>query len=216
MRSFTLSALATLAFGIFCSAAPTPGGLPAVAVAARDTPAPVEADQTLQYVFATASDSLSPLVAQVADLNTVGAVDGAIQDVVIPLLGDVVDILQCLLAGIAKLQGLPVQQTLINIETGVELDVAGIVETVLPVVKGVLTILVGIIRLVGGTVTGSVLPLVLSVVGFLVQVLTAVLGLIGILADDVIAFLAEEIGDLVTFLPSLGAYDLLNLLHISY
>lgn len=54
---------------------------------------------------------------------------------VIPLLKDVVGVLGCLLTGIAKLQGLPIQRTLINIETGVELDVAGIVGVVAPVVK---------------------------------------------------------------------------------
>ena len=66
MRSFTLSALASLAFGIFCSAAPTPSGLPAIGLpsvpaVARDSPAPAEAGPTLQSVFATASASLGPL-----------------------------------------------------------------------------------------------------------------------------------------------------------
>lgn len=64
--------------------------------------------------------------------------------------------------------------------------------------------------------TGDVLPLVLNVLGLLVQLLTGVIGLIGDFAADVIVLLAEEIGDLVGFIPSLGAYDLLNLLHILY
>ena len=64
--------------------------------------------------------------------------------------------------------------------------------------------------------TGDVLPLVLNVLGLLVQLLTGVIGLIGDFAADVIILLAEEIGDLGRFIPSLGAYDFLNLLHISY
>lgn len=66
MRYFALSAFTSLAFGIFCSAAPTPSGLPAinlppVAVAARDTTVPPEDTPTLQSVLAAATGAVGPL-----------------------------------------------------------------------------------------------------------------------------------------------------------
>lgn len=68
MRSFTLSALATLAFGVFCSAAPTPGAaLPPIAVAARDSPVPAEGNETLESIFTGAAQAISPLVDQIGE-----------------------------------------------------------------------------------------------------------------------------------------------------
>lgn len=72
MRSFTLSAFASLAFGIFCSAAPTPSSLPTVnlppvAVAARDTTVPTVDTQTLQSVLTVATNAVNPLADQVGE-----------------------------------------------------------------------------------------------------------------------------------------------------
>jgi hypothetical protein len=68
MRSFTLSALASLALGVFCSAAPTPGaGLPSIAVAARDAPVPAEQNETVQSILTGTADAVGPLVDQVGE-----------------------------------------------------------------------------------------------------------------------------------------------------
>jgi len=211
MRSFTLSALATLAFGIFCSAAPTPGGLPSVAVAARDTPAPVEADQTLVAVLTTASSSLNPLVEQVANLHTVGAVGDAVEDLVLPILQNALGIVQCAVAGVQKLQGLPIEEVLYDVELSVVLDVAGIVNIVYPVVQLVVTILANVLTLVDG----RVLPLVVAILASLVELLTGVLGLVGDFAAQVIILLAQEIQGLIPAILTLGGTNLLALLQIS-
>lgn len=68
MRFFALSALASIAFGVFCSAAPTPSGLPVVNVpsseiAARDVPAPNGLQTALNEFIGT----VSPLKAQVGE-----------------------------------------------------------------------------------------------------------------------------------------------------
>ena len=68
MRSFTLAAFASLAFGIFCSAAPTPSGLPPVNVVVRDTPvSPPAQGATLQSVLTVATTSLKPLADKVCE-----------------------------------------------------------------------------------------------------------------------------------------------------
>lgn len=67
MRSFILSALTFVAFGLFCSAAPTPGFLPSVAVAARDTTVPAEDNQTLQCIITDATNALNPLADQIGE-----------------------------------------------------------------------------------------------------------------------------------------------------
>lgn len=72
MRYFTLAAFASLTFGIFCSAAPTPGkplpvDLPPVPVAARDTTLPTGNSQTLRSVLTVATSAVNPLADRVGE-----------------------------------------------------------------------------------------------------------------------------------------------------
>ena len=61
-----------------------------------------------------------------AGLNTVTAVE----DVLTPILEQIVDILKCLVNGVEELADIPVEQSLADVATGVELDVGGIVDLV--------------------------------------------------------------------------------------
>lgn len=66
MRSFTLAAFASLTFGIFCSATPTPDKdmwfpYPPRAIAARDTE-PADGNSSLQSVLSGFSISVQPFL----------------------------------------------------------------------------------------------------------------------------------------------------------
>ena len=75
MRSFIISALATLAFGVFCSAAPTPVGVSEIdlspaPVAVRDTPAAPVENPTLQTVLGDVPNTVNSLIAQISGYST--------------------------------------------------------------------------------------------------------------------------------------------------
>ena len=74
MRTFALTAFATLAFGLFCSATPTPSNLPVtnpplVDITVRDTPVsvPAQGAPSLQSVITVATNSIQPLADKVGE-----------------------------------------------------------------------------------------------------------------------------------------------------
>jgi len=217
MRSFTFAAFTSIAFGIFCSAAPTPSGLPTVnlppvAVAARDTTVPVPAAETpsLQSLITDATTSLKPLADRVSGLNTVEAVE----DVLGPILQDIIDILKCVVTGVDNLANIPVEESLLDITTGVELDVQGVVGLVVSLLTIVLTILQTILTLVTGTVKENVVPLVDEIAELLGTILCGVLKLVGDLVTDVLDDVLQLISGLIPFILDLNVRLLLTALGI--
>ena len=62
MRFFGLSALATLAFAVFSSAAPTPAGVPVNAIAARHDDH--TKDNSLEVVLTVAIEVITPIASE--------------------------------------------------------------------------------------------------------------------------------------------------------
>ncbi|KAF9792707.1 hypothetical protein BJ322DRAFT_1215693 [Thelephora terrestris] len=213
MRFFALSALTSIAFGVFCSAAPTPVpngvqalDIPSAPLAARDAPAP----SNLKCVLDGAAVSLAPIVEAVAELHT--AVD--VEVTLATLLAEVVVIIQTTIAEVTALVG-TTEQLLFDDVAGVVMDVEAIVACILGVLKPILTILACVISLVGATLTGQILPLVGQILDLVLALLNAILAIVGAFAADVICLLVQELGALVSVLVKLGATALCVLLHIS-
>jgi hypothetical protein len=209
MRSFILSALTVLAFGLFCSAAPTPNLLPSVAVAARDTAVSRGNSQTLQCIIADATNALNPIAAEVAGLVEVVEVD------LCAILQEVVVILETAVADVEALVNVSVDVCLIDVVTGVLYDLQGLLQLIVPLIRLVICLLQNVIKLLAGAVLADVLALVHQIGGLLAQLLCAILAIVGSLIPGLIAAIVAEIGDLIAFILSLGCQQLLVVLCIS-
>jgi phage-related protein len=216
MRYFALSAFTSLAFGIFCSAAPTPSGLPAinlppVAVAARDTTVPPEDAPTLQSVLAAATEAVGPLADETSKFHTVPPVE----DLVLSILGQVIVILETAVDGLEKLASTPVKDSLDGTVTGVQMDVGEIVQQIVPLLEGVVTLVQDVLTCVDETVVADVLPLVKQITVLLAQILSAVLVLVGDLATQVIEGVVAAIQGLIPTIVNLSAGELLAIIGVS-
>lgn len=207
MRSFTLSALATLAFGIFCSAAPTPSGLPAVGIVARDAPVP---NDTLQSALSDAASAIDPLVDQISKLHTVEAT----VQVVTPILNEAIEHLEDAVNRIQALVKIPVDDAL-RIADGALLDVADVADLVVSVIRGVLALLQGVLALVNSAVWGQVLPLVLQIVQLVGQLLAAVIELVASVLTGLVDDIVDRIEDLIPVILDLNAREILVILGVS-
>lgn len=217
MRSFALSALASIAFSVFCSAAPTPNYLPVIEVrtppvATPDAPATPDGAKTLQSVCDEATASLSALKAQVLALNTAQAV----LENVDPIVRQLQVVVTTTVDGVKVLASMPSETVLQDVSTGVILDVTGIVNVVAPVVKGVLEIVVAVVTLVGSEVKTVILPLVLEILESLAELLTCVIQIVGDLAAEVIAGVLQVVKDLIPTVLDLSAGKLLDIFGVSH
>ena len=66
MRSFALSVFASLAFGLFCSAAPTPAGV-STDVIARGVDVPVEDNKCLESILTGVVTEMNPIKEQICE-----------------------------------------------------------------------------------------------------------------------------------------------------
>jgi len=211
MRSFILSALTFVAFGLFCSAAPTPGLLPSVVVAARDTTVPAEDNQTLQCIITDATNALNPLADQIANLHTTEAIEATL----CTILGEVVTILETAVAAVLALAKIPVDKCLIDITTGVLYDLEGIIKLIVPLIRIVLCLLQNVLNLLTGAVLADVLALVHQITSLLAQLLCGILALVDNVITGVLAAIVNAIADLIPFIISLACQELLVVLCIS-
>jgi hypothetical protein len=217
MRSFALSAFTSLAFGIFCSAAPTPSSapslsLPPVPVAARDITVPGANPQTLQSVLIVATDAINPLVDEVATLHTAEGVE----DLLRPILEKLVVVLETAVSGVEGLANIPVEESLVDLTTDVQLDLGGIVKLVAPLLELVLTLLKNVVDLVGGTVEPDLLSLMTKIATLLAQLLTSVIILVGTIVTGVAADVLKQLDALIPFILTLNVEELLRALGISW
>jgi len=225
MRSFALSAFATLAFGLFCSAAPTPieadiavavGSLLDIDVAAavelnngvlrRDTEVPTEDTECLEGVLTYVVGAVDSIVEKITSLET-----GVTVDILSSHLGEVEDIFN---TAIKLVEELDIEVCLKSITTGDLLDVADVADLIASLLRVVMNLLKCVLGLVTGAVKEEVLPLLLKIVDLLCKLLSLVLDLVGHLLSGVIAAVLERITDLIPFIIECDLKSLIGLLGI--
>jgi len=209
MRSFALSVFASLAFGIFCSAAPTPAGI-STNVIARDLELPAEDSKCLESVLSGVVIELSPIKEQITQLNTVVVT----VDLVEPILADIKGILECAIVDVKALAEIDINVALHSVTTGVLLDVKGVAVLLSGVLHIVCFLLQLVLQIVTGAVKDTVLPLVLEILCLVGDLVAVVLSLVACLLTGVLAALLPLIGDLVSFIYVLNVKTLIEILCI--
>jgi len=204
MRSFTLSVFATLAFGLFCSAAPTPAGVPPV-LQARGDEVPAENSKCLDGILDGLVDAISPIADKISHLQTVEATGECLT----PIL---VEVNELIVTAVSDVKAIPVEKALVSITEGVLLDVGMVVGCLSSVLHVVFLLIQCVLGLVAVTVKGEILPLVIDIVCSIGDLLTAVLDLVGDLLPGIIAALRLLIGDIVDCILSLGVEVVIKIL----
>jgi len=220
MRTFALSVFATLAFGIFCSAAPLPATGVAIDVGdtidvdldldlggpvdRRDAETPTK-DITLEITLNGIVSDVSKVGDKIADLK-----EGVTVDVLEPLLEDVKDILEGAIKVVKSLLDGSAEKALTT-ATGELLDVKTVAQLIANVVRVVLLLLKAVLDLVSGTVKDEVLPLLRKIGELLGDLLYLVLQLVGKLLSGVLLAVVALIADLINIIDALDIKILIKL-----
>jgi len=221
MRSFALAAFASLTFGLFCSAAPTPIANTDALALKRSVEVPsvfersiVEArggdedKNTLSYILNGVVHDVEVIVEKIK------VVDHTVEALT-PLLEEVKEILVCAIAAVKGLVGLDLGKILKDVVTGLVLDVKGLAALIADVLRVVLCLLELVLSLVTDIVKGGLLPLICEIVSLLAELVSCILDLVGGLLVGLIAEVLLLVGDLVGFILSLKVEVIIKVLCIN-
>jgi len=203
MRSFTLSAIATLAFGLFCSAAPTPVAIPQ----ARGVDVSSGDGKCLDGILNDVVNSITPIANEIYNLKA----EDATVECLTPYLKEIKVIID---GAVCDIKEIPLEEALVSIVKGVILDVDIIVKCLSAVLHVVFLLLKFILGLVGALVWHEILPLVVAIVCSVADLLAAVLALVGKELVGIIACLLPLIQDIVEFILFLGVDVIIKILCI--
>jgi len=214
MRSFAISAFATLAFGVFCSAAPTPlidATVDVDVLSLIDVDVLVDArsvpeDKCLGSVLDGVVSAVSPIVEEIENIKT-----PLTADVLIPLLTEIKVILAAAVKDVNGLLGLPIGDILKTV-TGTVLDVKGLAALICAVLKLVLNLVDLVLGLVDSVVKGEIISLVNEIVDLLAQLLSCILKLVGGILFGLIKEVLALIPELVDIIRGLGVTSLIKCL----
>jgi len=212
MRSFAITAFATLAFGLFCSAAPTPHDDGLVKVDA-DVNAYVGVDvrsaddKCLGSILSGVVSSLEPIVEEITSLTVLECTVEKLE----PIIAEVKDILVCAIGDLKGLEGLDIGSILKSV-LGLVLDLDGVAGLLCSIIKAVVEIVKCILAIVTADVKGVVLPLLLELISLVVELLSCVLSLVGGVLEGLLSCVVKLLGDVVTDILDLKLTALINIL----
>jgi len=224
MRSFGLSAFATLAFGLFCSAAPAPGNVGhAVAnVGSRAIEARSNADVSTFGIRAAPAppkcldsiitEAVTDITAVIDDITKIKV--KVTVKVITPYLAKVKAILTVAIGDCNSLVGVDTKAILTSV-VGVLLDITGVAKLICSVIKIVIQLIQCVLGVVSLDIKDEVLAILLEIVDLLCQLVSCVLSLVGDVLGGLIAIVVSLLGGVtIKAIIDLNLTECISLLHL--